>query len=973
MEPIAAAPEPEAAPETPDIPAADMAAVTTDTEPAAATDVAPAPADTMTQETPTEALPRPADAEPASAQPTIVIPTTADAAAPPDATTLPATDMAQPDQPGMPGQPAQPAQPGQPGMPGQAGAPVMPGAPAAPKPNPELEQLGADLKDGRTWQTIGVSLGLGMAAAVVAAIISAAALTAVFAQAGSSLMSSVPGMGTLSGVLGSVESSAPNFLQLIVIMLTLTSAGSLSVAASAEGFGQDASTSMEFSLGLGLAGAALFAGAAFGAFWFARRHAMRWRWTGVASAVIVGALGGVAYLVLALIGRATLSAGMYGMGASAVLSGATFGTFFSAFLASGLGAAAGCFLASAAPDGSNVFMSFWRWLHRARGFVRTVVEAALVYAALYTVLLLVVLIILAAQSHQATVVLLLPVLFPWMGTWIMAMTCFGGITMRAGSDSVLTMSLFSPNMASQWALWVGVLLFLVATCYVALRLSARAMYDPSKGGWQNSWKSPLTAGVAWLVFTGLFCGMRASYGGSSSAADVRPALWTCLVVALWMFIVEVVANTFGPHLVAPMWKIVAGGCVQPPLAWAAQPAQAQAQPAAGTPAAAAPVPDGAQGAAAPPAQPSQQPTQLFTAPTQPAQPTQPIQPTMAMAVPPAAVPHQPMKASTKRGLIIGGAVAGVVALLAILWGVLGATVFSPKTAVQEYLEAIAGGRWSQATKLVNPQTTDKESKLLDDAAAKDGATISNPEVTKVSIDGGSATAQIRYVLGGKQYTGSLTVASNGPKFLVFKDWGVVTPLTSTLTVSAPDEVTGVSINGVDLDKTNAAGGESTGSSFSWTFKVYPGAYQVTATKSKYYTAESQKAQAATIADGVSVDLRAKPTDALTQAIGDQVKSKLDTCAESTEAEPEGCPFSTYRWSDEYYRNYSWSITKYPKVTDVDLSGSFSASSGTAKVTYDRKNWDDTWEPDSDEDSFECYGTYTIDGNKVTVDLNSSYY
>lgn len=875
--------------------------------------------------------------------------------------------------PGAPAQPqyAAPGTPGAPGAPTMPVAPGMPGAPVAPprQHNPELDRLGADLKAAPAWQTIGVSLGIGMAAAVVAALISAAALLGIVSQAAASALSSMPGVGSISGMFSQVEVAAPNFIQLAIMMLTLTSAGSLSASAAAQGFGASASGAMSMSIGLGLAGAALFVGTAFGAFWFARRHAVRFRWTGAVSSVIVAALAGIVYVLLALIGRASLGAGDSGFGASAVLSGATFGTFISAFFAAGLGAAAGYFLASAAPDGSNVFLGFWRWLHRARGFVRTVTEAALVYAALYTVLLIVVLVAVAAIGRQPAVILLFPLVFPWLGSWIMTLTSFGGISAGYGMSAGTTVSMFSPGMAGQWILWIGVALFLVATFYAALRLSARTMYDPSKGGWANSWKSPLAAGVIWLVLTVLFCGVRASTG-SAAAADVRPALWTFLVIALWTFVMEVIANTFGPHLVAPLWKIVAGGCVQPPLVWAQATAAAQTTAGAQTTAAAMPAAQtmpapgvqpgvaGVAGAAPVAAQPSAQPA----APT--AMPPTGMPPATPAAVP----PRQPMSASTKRGLIIGSAVAGVLILLAVVWGVLGSTVFSARHAADTYVQAIAAGDYDRANELANPQVDKSKSKLLTSKAAKgENATIANARVTNVTTANGQTTASITYTLGGREHSANLSVAATGSKFLLFKDWTVTTPLVKTLAVSVPDAIHSVTVNGIEVSTDDAVTVTDSGMAFA----VYPGTYRVAAPESKLYTSKETPITVTEDMHNSGEGFRSIPvtaTSALKDAINDQVHSKLDTCAQSNEAAPDGCPFGfPYMAEDDDYRNFAWSINSYPKVRHVDLSGTFETSSFKAKATYERQDWfDDTWEPDDQEQTFYVQGKFRIDGDTVKV-------
>ena len=70
-------------------------------------------------------------------------------------------------------------------------------------------------------------------------------------------------------------------------------------------------------------------------------------------------------------------------------------------------------LAQYAGDSGNVFSAAWRWAHRARGFVRTLVESFAIYGVLFLVLGLVATIAMSAANHLgAGGLLLVPLLFP---------------------------------------------------------------------------------------------------------------------------------------------------------------------------------------------------------------------------------------------------------------------------------------------------------------------------------------------------------------------------------------------------------------------------------------------------------------------------------------------------------------------------------------------------------------------------------
>ena len=105
----------------------------------------------------------------------------------------------------------------------------------------------------------------------------------------------------------------------------------------------------------------------------------------------------------------------------------------------------------------------------------------------------------------------------------------------------------------------------------------------------------------------------------------------------------------------------------------------------------------------------------------------------------------------------------------------------------------------------------------------------------------------------------------------------------------------------------------------------------------------------------------------------QVKSVLVECANSTSPEPEGCPFSSWVSGDsDSYSDLSWSITKYPVIRSIDLEdGSFSFGGGTATLKYRHKDFFDDWTDDSDDNTIYGDGTFTLDGNKLTVKFDNS--
>ena len=189
-------------------------------------------------------------------------------------------------------------------------------------------------------------------------------------------------------------------------------------------------------------------------------------------------------------------------------------------------------------------------------------------------------------------------------------------------------------------------------------------------------------------------------------------------------------------------------------------------------------------------------------------------------------------------------------------------------------------------------------------------------------------------------------------------------LTQTVNVTFAKPFTSVSISGVAVGKANALSEID----YRYTFAIYPGVYSAQAKGTKYIKEFTGK-----IGANSDLSVTANPTDALEEDINAQVKSVLDECAKSTSPEPEGCPFSSWVSGDsDSYSDLSWSITKYPVIRSIDLEdGSFSFGGGTATLKYRHKDFFDDWTDDSDDNTIYGDGTFTLDGNKLTVKFDNS--
>lgn len=903
---------------------------------------------------------------------------------------------------------------------------------AAPQPSQPTQQIARPAADPtitalttpQSMKTMGASLGIGLGASVVFALLASIVFFMGNAAASNGL-AGIPGFSDTASFLGNngVSGSGPNFFQILFTVMTLGVGGSLNLKTSSQGFslsnlGIDASH-VSVTLPVGLPGVALAIGAAFGAYMLARRFALRFKWTGVISSLIVGVLSGLVLLVFAAIFPVTVGGSYSDYSASASLSGVSFRTFCMAFLLSAAGALAGYALAQYAGDSGNVFSAAWRWAHRARGFVRTLVESFAIYGVLFLVLGLVATIAMSAANHLgAGGLLLVPLLFPALPLMLISLSSFGGIAFSTSSYSVHTITLFNVSSLSQygWILWICFVLFLLATFYIALRETARNMYDPYYAGWQHTWKAPVAAMAFWLAAEFLFTYFAAGY--ASSSMSMTAPMWYFLVAGIWAFLIEVAAMTFGPTLVASlpgMWRIIVGGTVQqtpqnvvdyvkscdpsygmkktsatasgttatatmPTASAAAQPANpttpaapAASVPQPATPAAPMPAPTAP---TAPTATPVSQAVPQPVAPTSMPNTTTGNTATGAVPLPqspagtasmPVAAPGagQPLDPKTKKTILISGIVIGALIVLGIVYGVLNSTVFSAKSVAQSYLTAIADGKYDKANGIADPQVDKDQLKLLSDTVAKaDNATIANPHIDSVKTVEGVAKVNVTYSLNGKNVNDSLTINKDGSKFLLFPNWKISSPLLKTITVSVPNAVESLSVNGVDVTAKNAEKSDSG----TWTLRVYPGSYKVSIGKSGYVT--SGITMVRTNADSDAADLKIMPTAKLKEDLSKAVNAKLDECAKSTDYAPEGCPFGFDLYDEDYYRNFAWSISVYPKLSDIDLDyGTFSTRQGKAKCTYEEKNFDDSWESQDDSTHFTVNGSFSIRDGKLSVTID----
>lgn len=537
-------------------------------------------------------------------------------------------------------------------------------------------------------------------------------------------------------------------------------------------------------------------------------------------------------------------------------------------------------------------------------------------------------------------ILLIPLLLPAVPFVLFSVSSFGGVTASVSGQSSYTLSLFNVASVTQyaWALWICFVLFIIATIYIALRETARNMYDPYYAKWENTWKAPVAVMVFWLVAEFLCTNFLAGY--SSNTVSTMVPMWYFIVAGVWAFLVEVIAMTFGPTLVAStpgLWKILVGGTVQQTPQNVVDYVKACdphfGQPKAARTAASAQTTQTAQYNAqyANPSAPATSPA-AQTAPTQ-AMPAVPM-PTTPIPAPAASVPPVPQSTASVPPM--------------------------PQSPADIPMPAVPQGEG----KPLDPKT--KKTILIGCIVA--GALIVLGIVYGVKSGNGTTTASISYSLNGETVDEELTMHKSGNKFLIFPNWQITTPLIKSINVSVPSSVESLTVNKVAVTAKNA---EKTDSG-EWQLRVYPGTYNISVTSTDYIVSETVVFRTNEDSDSPTT-LKVTTTSKFKDALSTAVNNALDKCAESTDYAPENCPFGFRVWDEDNYRNFAWSISIYPKIDEVDLDyGAFDTKTGKAKCTYEVKDGD-SWDPDDDSTTFNASGSFAIKDGKVTVTLDDGGY
>lgn len=315
---------------------------------------------------------------------------------------------------------------------------------------------------------------------------------------------------------------------------------------------------------------------------------------------------------------------------------------------------------------------------------------------------------------------------------------------------------------------------------------------------------------------------------------------------------------------------------------------------------------------------------------------------------PAPAPREPMSPRSRRRVVRGAIGAGLVLVLAVgavvAYSVVSAVVYTPSRQVEAYLDAVQAGDYGAAAEAVPPNVSNPERVLLTDeiGAATEGG-LTGYTIGEVERDGDTATVTATLDQDGVRTEQVFTLSRTGRSAGVFPAWEMDEVPYVSIDVYVPAEGGSLDVNGVAVDLSGIPREIDEEGFEKVVLPVLPGAYTITYTgTNEYLTMTPHELSIPVSAEGTEegdyiVWRDAEINEDGEAAVEQELRSLLDTCAEQTVQDPEGCPFSAYVWSSEDVEG-TWEITSYPTYTlEAYGEGSFYLSTdygtGTAEFTY----------------------------------------
>lgn len=332
----------------------------------------------------------------------------------------------------------------------------------------------------------------------------------------------------------------------------------------------------------------------------------------------------------------------------------------------------------------------------------------------------------------------------------------------------------------------------------------------------------------------------------------------------------------------------------------------------------------------------------------------------------------PIKLTKKQKLIMLGVGIVIVILLAIsaLVSILNNTVFTPQAVAKDYLSAISSGDFEKAVSFTPnaPEFSKPDSKTLltNAVGAKvehiSDVTLGNPQDTGKDL----VRIPVNYALGTKRLSSDIMVKLAGKNALFLNKWEIAKPFVTQyrqeIDIPLPIFINSVKVNFTRIDS----------KTYDLSLPAFPGIYTVEPQKDGYMTFKPYT-NAVQIPSKPLKEILYKPTQKFYDEVNAVVKKKIDACAATKKASPEGCDFEDWAlsWDARPYTNASWTIKKYPKLdkdsVHIGFGPSFDTTSGEATFSYDQADFDGSTKHNNDDVNIPYLsGVYSLDKGKLVI-------
>lgn len=329
---------------------------------------------------------------------------------------------------------------------------------------------------------------------------------------------------------------------------------------------------------------------------------------------------------------------------------------------------------------------------------------------------------------------------------------------------------------------------------------------------------------------------------------------------------------------------------------------------------------------------------------------------------------------SKRAAVAVGAGLAVVLVGAVACFVLWPGPATPSSTVEDYFAYLSKNQVDKALDLVYSEGEDWDTDplLTSQALAEEDNRPTNLKVTATEAgvsyeDLKSYEVDVTYEVGEATVSQAFSVIEYSGDETEYRIYAPFLYLDINDSSSRSITVNGISLADDQLDS----------------LCVFPGLYTATAAGNVLLAEDKQQATIDDSAFGGSLYAtiefsQAALAEGAEEAVREQVKEKIDTCAESTESWPDDCPFYLYSWYSD--SSVVWSITAYPTYTvsvadsewllssgPVVISGS--DDDGIAHYTETYTDYSGAVQTETEDVEFSVNGYASISGQDIVVSID----